>query len=228
MPLVKFWRLVVSLGGLFLSMNACAGGIEYVKVLDVTGSAEVYSVSNPQWLPLRKETMLKEGSRVRTGTGGEVQIVLDPNFESIAKIGGNSRLRLLKDQPFEAVLEQGAFFIFSDKGEGDSERFLKVLTKETLIQLKTGGCQIISLKKGVLVKVFADSVELSKKMPQRTDRKSQEIREGFKSYLSVTDPAPSSRRMNYRDYADWQIWIQKIYEIKDDAMDDLWEKEMAA
>ena len=202
--------------------------MESVKVLDVTGNAEVYSAPNSQWLPLRKDTRLKEGSRVRTGAGSEVQIAFDDDLESVAKIGQNSRLQFLKSGSFQAVLEQGSFFLFSDKAEANPSGFFKVRTKEAQIRLSAGGCQIAYLKEGVLVRVFADSVVLSKKMPKKTGPRALTVPEGFKCMISPTGSKFSLRRMGYRDYADWQAWIQKIYEIKDDAMDEFWNKGMAA
>ncbi len=197
-----------------------AGGIEYAKVLDATGTAEIYPAPTSGWEPIRKDSFLKGGGRLRTGPGSQVQIILDSNFESVAKIGGNSRARFLTVQPFEIVLEQGTFFIFNDRATADSEPPLKIQTHDASMILTLGGCQVVSSKQGVLIKVFADQLQVSIKAPGRLKKGPQTVREGFKCFISHSTRRLSLKRMTYRDYANWQVWMQKIYEIKDDAMDE--------
>ena len=204
----------------FTAANAFAAGIEYAKVLDATGTAEIYSAPAAGWEPIRKESFLKSGSRLRTGLGSQIQIMLDSNFGSVAKIGGNSGASFLTAQPFEIVLEQGTFFIFNDRAAADSEPPLKIQTRDASMVLTLGGCQVISSKEGVLIKVFADQLQVSIKAPGQLKKDPQTVREGFKCFISHSTNCLSLKRMTYRDYADWQVWMQKIYEIKDDAMDE--------
>ncbi len=197
-----------------------AGGIEYAKVLDATGTAEIYSAPGSEWRPILKDSFLENGNVVRTGLGSEIHLVLDSNLGSAARIGGNSRARFLTVRPFEIVLEQGVFFIFNDRTTADSEPPLIIQTKDVSIALKFGGCQVISSNGGLLIKVFADHAEVSIRASDNQKTVSQTVREGFKCFVSRSTSRLSLKRMTYRDYDDWQVWIQKMAGVKDVLMDE--------
>ena len=194
---------------------------EYPKVLAVFGKAEILEPPNG-WRKLESASSLKKGFKLRTGDKSSVEIVWDSELENMAMLDENAHLDILSQNPPRLFLMRGKFFVLREESaSGDHEKTrlpMKFFTGDTLVEMKEGGCSIEAGKKETMVKVFSEKASIFSLKEHRVSSEGKSAEEGFKFFSGKMDPRISSRfqRMSYGDYADWQAWVRKSYEIKDD------------
>lgn len=182
-----------------------------VKVFSVVGQAEILDLSGEKWLPLTEGSFLKKGARLRTEPEGAAEIQFDPDFQNVIRMDENSRLDFLSVAPPVISLERGRLFMLREENASGTTQKGKVLTPfAALDEFFSGGCVLEASKNGLWIKMYGGSMRVTGRGPG-----SYTVEEGFKLFLQGAS-SHSLERMRYPDYLDWQAWLRKIYEKKDD------------
>ena len=135
--------------------------------------------------------------------------------EGFVEIKDGSSFKVLAGKPKNIVLKKGELFAVCEKEDAATDTALRVITPDASVRLGVGGCAVEVAKKGTLVKVFGGPVKVN----------AQYVSEGFKKLISKANHRQSSSRLQYEDYKQWDLWIKKWYEQKDDLAADRLEKE---
>ncbi len=218
--LIPFYSLFFLLGLAFSSE------IEFVRVLEVSGKAEVLRSSSGRWAPLSEGTLLQKGSKIRTKHKSTVQIAFDRDLVSVAKLEENSRLDILSSPSGGFSLERGQLFLFRENESGKDENVprFRVLTQDAQVAMGLGGCIIELFKTGTSVRVFGERVGVVNRLKKSVKSKPNVIDEGFRFLIDREAAGVLSERMKFSDYAEWQMWIKKLYQNKDKVQAVLFEK----
>lgn len=185
-----------------------------ICVLEVSGQTEVMGPTMRRWSPLRRETALKAGSKVRTGKKGSAHLVHGKDLETAVKLDRNSQLVLDRGNALTVSLEKGRLFVLREEGALGS---FEVRSRHLKARMGLGGCIFDVTKKGVLVRVYGDDITFG----------NTTLQEGHKLWQSsAKGKAPSKERMIYADIVEWQAWIRQWYEMRDDHFAERLEKEM--
>ncbi len=205
---------------LFIPYSVSAGEIEFAKVVDISGHAEVLGPFENKWKPAAAHMLLEKGSKVRTLSESSVQILFDRNLGSIAKLAEKSRLDVLGRSSDTFFLERGGLFLYREGETGRLEKpqKIRIRTKDGEVQIGLGGCVVQSTKEGTFVRVFDERVEVTGRPGSRVAQTEapRVVEEGFKFFTSVHAARSAFQRMQFADYGDWQKWIKSVYEKKDD------------
>ena len=141
--------------------------------------------------------------------------VIDLGSEGCVEIKDGSRFKVLAGKPKNVVLKRGGLFAVYEKEAAKQETALRVITPDASVRLNVGGCAVEVAKNGTLIKVFGGPVTVN----------TQGVSEGFKKLVSKTKHRRSLNRLQYEDYMQWNTWVKKWYEQKDDLAADKLEKE---
>ena len=187
--------------------------VEYVKVLEVSGTVQSLNPASTRWGAMQKNTFLKKNTKIRSAGGSKADFGLDGRLENAARLEENSTADFLTVSPVKIFLEKGSFFVFR---EGDRlAGTVKVTTKDVSVDVKLGGCVVIVSNRGTTVKVFSDKVAVTDPANRKPGIKTRTVREGFQFTCGLSRPKGLTERMQYADYTGWQEWIKKLYERKD-------------
>ncbi len=187
--------------------------IEYVKVIEVSGAAQSLSPVSASWKAIRKNTFLKNNTKIRTAEQSIADFGFDGRLENVARLGEGSTVDFLAVSPIKIFLEKGSLSIFSEGNRLPGA--VKVVTKDMSVEVKLGGCVVSVSDRGTTVKVFSDKVELTDFARHKSGIKTRTVREGFQFICGLSHPEGVTERMKYADYTGWQGWIKQLYERKD-------------
>ena len=84
--------------------------IEYWKVVEVKGFAEVKAPSESGWKSISAPLYLKRGSLIRTGKDASVDLSLNRQWDSFLRLNENSELEFPESSPAEVRLKKGSLF----------------------------------------------------------------------------------------------------------------------
>lgn len=186
-----------------------------VRVLEVSGQAEVMQPSLRRWQPLRSHTELKAGSKVRTGKKSSAHLAYGKDLSTAVKLDKNSQLVLDHKDALTLSLEKGRLFILREES---AHGIFEIRSRHFKARMGLGGCIFEATKKGVLVRVYGDDLMFGDTL----------LPESYKLWQSSTKgKAPSKKRMIYADTIEWHAWVRQWYEMKDDHFAERLEKEMA-
>lgn len=204
----------------FFSFVGCLASIhaleiEYAKVFEVVGSAKFSGLKNGRWEPLPRNTVLRSGSRIKTGDGSSVQIKLNRNFTGALKVSPNSYLEFKNEPPNKIFIEKGDVYVIREMDpeivRPAESGVLKISTKDLLIEIKQGGCIVSVTDQGTWLKVFQEEVSAIPLLANRAKTRARIVHEGTALYAKRSPAQISSKRMRYEDYDAWQVWIRSWY-----------------
>jgi hypothetical protein len=144
----------------------------------------------------------------------------------------NSRLGILSDGSLH--LERGKILVLKEMSESDGKiktfynTPLSITTPEVSCRFTEGGFSADVSVRGSWLKVFSDRLTLQRSWRKPMFSGTWVNEEGFKYfYQPFTDGShPKKARLSFADYRDWQLWMKKAYEKKDDFNSKLFEREM--
>ncbi|GEM_PF-1425645 len=212
----------LSLGFLCLPLvavetSAAPQELPAATVLDVSGGAEVLHPSVRRWVRLEKMTPIPSGSKVRTGDKGSTQIIFEKNLETVVKLDKNSQLSFPTGRPQTVFLEKGRLFVLREEGAAGA---FEIRTRHLRMHLGLGGCILDASAKGLRVRMFGGEALL--------DSQGAPLAEGYQflGHFAGKKAEKRKTRMVYHDTIDWEAWVRRWYEVKDDFFADKLEKEM--
>ncbi len=188
----------------FVSAPLAFADIEFWKVVEVTGPAEMKTSAESAWKNITAPFYLKRGSLVRTGKDASVDFCLSRQWDSFLRLNENSEMQIPAKSSSEARLQKGSLFALFER-ERVVEPF-HIFSPELEITLSTGGLEVSVLESGTNLKVFSESIEVLERT-NTTFLKS--IPEGWEWTKEGT------RRLDFVDYDPWQRWFRKNYDRKD-------------
>ena len=197
--------------------------IEYCRVIDVSGKAEILESGGQRWVPLSVSKFLKGGDKIRTAEKSYAEISTSPDFSGLLKLGGDSELEIIGDDLARFFLRGGALFVLREEDSNvpgkhtREEALFQIFTKDMSISFLQGGCLIGAFEKGSWVRVFSEHAKVGPFRPGKEKEDFKIVREGFKYFMTDSKKAGVSGpiRMHYPDYIEWQYWMKKCYDRKD-------------
>ncbi len=199
---------------LFYSSSASAE-IDFIKVVEIQGRADVYDPKSSQWiLQTATPVRLKAGSRLRTYPDSSAEIVMSNHWDRLVYLAENSRISVLDDGLSRFALDEGHVYVLC---EDDSclAKPLKFLTKDALVELSVAGAGIRSDATGTHVQVFADFVTVFPKKSGKYGLSGASLQEGFQAAYVSDAETNTPTRMTFDDYWKWQAWLKARYAKKD-------------
>ena len=184
--------------------------LEYWKVVEASGSCEVLEDAQSGWRPLASPSNIREGSQVRTGKDGTVDITLDRGWENAIRVNPSSVLVFFQSRPHRIRLISGSLFALRE-GEKDP---VEVLTGRLSARLAQGGMAVIVGARQDAVKVFGESALISSP-GSGGSLKNQTLSEGLMLSRSEGAVEGTVARMDFTDYQEWQTWFKLNDERKD-------------
>ncbi len=203
---MKTLLLLGILGGFFILDSAAQADIEYWKVVQVTGVAQMKSPAQPDWKNLSAPFYLRKGSLVRTGKDAIVDFCLNRQWSNFLQLNENSELEFPKESPKEVRLKKGSLFALLEAESGSDS--LHIFSPDVELRVGLGGLAVFASASRSTLKVFSESVEVVDLKSQPSDSP-KIISEGWEWSAGQT------RRLDFSDYAEWQRWFRKSYERKD-------------
>lgn len=102
--------------------------------------------------------------------------------------------------------------------EGASGLF-EIRTRHLRLRMGLGGCILDASKRAIRVRVYGEAVSLNTV---------GELAEGhqYSAHFDGERATGKTTRMTYHDSMDWQTWVRRWYEMRDDLFADQLEKEM--
>ncbi len=198
------------------SLSAPLFAQEGYRVVEVVGRCEVLQPSQ-EWKPLLKGAQLVMGSAIRTGPEPDsgVELVADPHFENSLRIGPGSRVGFLNLLPLRVSLDEGSLFVLKEEQRylnRDTELSpeVRILTRDFLVSVRQGGCELDTAGPNVMLKVFGESMQVQSKTQSGYAEASSTVEEGFRYSKD------GQTRLEYPDYAVWQAWYKKNNEKRDE------------
>lgn len=191
------------------------GEVDVPRVLETRGGSEVRL--GAKWNPLAKGDLLPKGAEIRTSSDAWVFFGFDRAFESVARLGSESRMAMRGGVGGPVFLEKGTLFVLREPSS-KADVFL-VATADARVYLESGGISAEAKSTGTFIKVFGDRVRVA----AGTKSALKDVAEGLE--CRVQDGAFEMRRMTYADYSEWLAWAKRGYEIKDNAAADVLDKE---
>ena len=156
----------------------------------------------------------ENGSVIRTGKDGTVDIALDRSWENMIHLCENSQLDLLGYPARQVELQNGRLFALFEK-ESDP---LTITAGHSRVKLSTGGFMLETGENGDGVKVFSEVIQFAHPGPDSVSDGFRELSEGWKQRVPAAGGIQDPERMDYEDYADWQKWFKQSYERRDNAL----------
>lgn len=196
----RLFSLLLFVGaGMFLPSEAYSE-IESWKVVDVGGASDVLAPSEKDWKPLAIHRLIQDGSQVRTGKKGSVDLVLNRGWESVIRLNPGSQVTFVSLSPHRLRLEKGSLYALLEAPEDR----LQVASPQGMVRMGQGGLSLEASPEGERIRAFGDQIQIGENT----------LEEGMQWTLAArTDPVVS--RMNFSDYEDWQRWVKKNYARKD-------------
>lgn len=199
---------------------ASAADIESFRVLALEGSVEVQSAAGA-WKPAAAQAVLRKADRLRTGAGSWAQLAFDRDLHGGARLGPQSQLRLVSVVPPRLALEKGTLLVHRS-GESDglsdppdrrsiSPAPLTIEAGALEVGVRWGGAGVELAASGPLVRVYDERAQIAR----RSGEEPLTVHEGFRYEAARKGPG-ALFRMEYSDYLDWQDWMRRLYELKDD------------
>lgn len=221
---------VCSLGAaFFLSAESGATQIQYAKVIEVIGKAEVRAPHTVTWKPLMGETDLKTGTKIRTLEKSLVRMKLDWKMEGILELAENSVLTVWGHPPSQLMLEQGKLFIMREMDvnigsfmTGAVEPLLSVTTKDLTARMGSAGLELSVTPDGSWIKTFGSELDIQ--VSSKAGGQLRSPREGFKLFVSQKYGRADLKRMDFQDYAPWLAWVKVVYAKKNGLFYDYFDK----
>lgn len=221
---------VCLLGGtLYLPARSEATQIQYAKVIEVIGKAEVRAPHTVTWKPLSSETYLKTGTKIRTLEKSLIRMKLDWKMEGILELAENSVLTVWGHPPSQLVLEQGKLFMMREMdvnigsfATGAVEPLISVTTKDLTARLGLAGLELIVTPDGSWMKVFGSELDIQ--VSSKTGGQLRSPREGYKLFVSQKYGRADLKRMDFQDYAPWLAWVKDVYAKKNGLFYDYFDK----
>ena len=173
--------------------------IEYWKVVEVTGLAQIKSPAEAAWKDLAAPFYLKRGSVLRTGKDSSVDLCLNRQWDSFLRLNENSELEFPEKIENGIRLKSGSISALLEKESTDDS--LRIFLPDLVLKLSTGGLVVSASGSGTTLKVFSEFVEV--------EGIAKPIQEGWEWTQGRT------RRMDFSDYTNWQLWVRQSYERKD-------------
>ncbi len=189
---------------------------EGYRVIEVVGRCEILEPQALLWQPLQKGSRLVAGSTVRTGSELDttVELATDPHFENALHIGPASRVGFLSILPLRISLDNGSIFVLKEEQQylgraPELSTEVRILTRDFLVGLRQGGCELDTTGTNVVLRAFAESVQVQPKAQNGYESASLTVEEGF-CYSKE-----GRTRLEYPDYRLWQAWYKKSNEKRD-------------
>ena len=185
---------------LFIWSSFAHADIEYWKVVEVTGFAQMKSPVEPEWKALSAPSYLKRGSLVRTGKDGAVDFSLNRQWDSFLRLSADSEMQISEKSSEEVRLKKGSLFVLLE-AEPVSAPPLRLVLPQPVFILSSGGLAAAVTETGTELKVFGETAQI------------EGVPEAVEEGWGWTDGR--TWRMDFSDYADWQRWVRKTYDRKD-------------
>lgn len=213
MRLRSFLALGLLLSSYFAS--SASAEIDFIKVVEIQGRADVYDPSSSQWiLQTSTPVRLKEGSRLRTYPDSSAQIIMSNLWDTLIYVAENSRISVLDSSLSRISLDEGHVYVLCED-DSRSVTSLKFLTKDALIELTVAGVGIRSDAAGTKVQTFADFVTIFPRKSGKYGLSGESLPEGFQAMYVADAEANAPARMTFDDYWKWQAWLKARYVQKD-------------
>ncbi len=187
------------------------------RVVEVTGSCEILEPFQPEWKALKNGMRPQIGSVIRTDSTPDsaAELVADPHFENSLRIGPDSRVAFLNILPLRVSLDQGSLFILKEEQryigrEAELSPEVRILTREFLVGVRQGGCELDAKGTAVVLKVFGEAVSILPKIRGGYGSTPFAVEEGFQY------SAGGWTRLTYPDYRVWQAWYKRNNEQRDE------------
>ncbi len=204
--------------GIILAPAAASASVEYCKVVEVFGRAEIQEAGG-EWRPLAAARLLKGGDKLRTFEKSYADLAASSDLTGMMRLGPNANLEVMGDDLTRFFLRRGSFFVLREQdGAGPrrkEESLFQIFTRDLVADLLGGGISVTVLEKGSLLCVYSEHAKASLFGAKREKLYSQTVSEGFKVVLEASrKPAPPTRLV-FSDYSSWQFWMRKCYDRKD-------------
>jgi hypothetical protein len=195
------------LAALFLFLFSANGLAETIpQIIPKAGNVEILTTKD-HWQPLDKKSPLTKGFEVRTTWDSAAEIAFNEHMQSTAELAENSHLIVLDDSAHELLLQKGAIFILLEEKVDAAP--LVIRAGNIRVKMTRGGCYLKFTAENIVIKALSEDLTI-----ETPEKEGVVVKEGFKYFISDSDHR--MRRMNYGDYSDWQSWLRKWYEKKDD------------
>ncbi len=178
-----------------LSILFCAlpaGAFEY-QILNKSGSIEIAEES------------------VETGGDSYADVAMDAALGGILRVGPSSKITVEGEESERIFLEKGSLFFYREKDKSAKKPWT-LSAGGIVLHWDDGGGQLAISKNQVIVRVFAEKIEVMHKIASTIT----EVSEGLEWTLDIAKGVATVDRMKYEDYAAWESWIREVYEMKDD------------
>ncbi len=209
------WSAGLGLSMMLLAADAFAE-IEFIKVVEIKGRADVFDPTSSSWSPQTKTPIeLKAGYRLRTYADSAAEIIMDRKWDRLIRLSENSRISVLGTGLGRLALDEGHLYIVCEQ-DLTSVAPLKILTKDAAVEMSVAGLGIRSDQAGSQIQVFADFVTVFPKKSGKYSVSGEQLSEGFQSHLSAqSEEGGTLQRMSFDEYWKWQAWIKNRYATKD-------------
>jgi len=217
------------LAAAFLCVSRAAfASVDYCRVIDVSGKAEVLESGSARWLPLSAPKFLKGGDQIRTSGKSYAEISTSADFSGLLKLGADSRLEVLGEDLARFFLEEGVLMVLREENDDSPESrpaetvLMQILTQDLSAGLLSGGCSVSVTAKGTWVRVFSESVRVTPTARKTREAVQHDLPEGFKFFSARAGKIDTlgPLRLYFSDYADWQFWVRQCYERQDARSDE--------
>ncbi len=218
-------RVAIAALSLWLVWTPLAdASIEYCKVIDISGNAEIQFSGSERWMPLSAQVLLKGGDKIRTPQRSYLELATSTDLSGLMLLSGNSVLEVMGDDLTRFFLRRGALSVLRE-GDGDiarrvsgEENLIQIFTPELVVNILQGGMSVSAYANGSWVRVFSEQVRIDPFGAGRQKLLSRTVSEGYECFAdaSSTKAPQEALRMSYSDYKDWQFWARKCYKRKDD------------
>ena len=201
-----------------------SASVEYCKVIDVSGTAEILESGSALWRPLAVPKLLKAGDKVRALEKAYVEFSTGDDLSGLMKLGGNSEFEVMGEDLTRFFLRKGIFFILREEDgsivgkQGKEQTLFQIFTKDLIVSFLGGGSSVSVNDKGTWVRVFSEHVRANPfDNVSTSEGVLRTVTEGFKFFMKAP-PEPTvagPMRMNFSDYSSWQFWMRQCYQRKD-------------
>lgn len=228
-----FWAALFFL----ILIRPADAAMDYFKVLDISGNVEIRRTPTSVWMPVRSGDLLTPRMQVRTSEGSWAEFSFSGDLSELARLDSLSEMEVAPGPTPSIKLKRGSFMMLREKDEVDPTAYkrdikaFEVFVGSKKIRAERSGFQVSADRGRSWIRVFSDKVWVIDYIYLKEKEKTPRIvgvSEGFKlplEYLSGIEKKPVPDRMIFSDYSDWQTWVRRCYERKDDRQADLLEKD---
>lgn len=210
--------------GLAMAWTAApAAAVEFFKVIDVSGTAEIQTAGGDRWQPLRAPRLLAGKDKVRVPEKSYVEFASDRALGGLFLLAGGSELEVMGDDRTRFFLRQGGISVLRERDDvsaaaAGEEPVLQIFTRDMIVSVRQGGFSVASYAGGSQLRVFGEEAGVEELDSRGGAGRTRTVGEGFKftrlasSKKRQAEPA----RMEFADYENWLRWMRKCYKRKDD------------